>query len=179
MVTQSRTKKARSRQRGGAKQGQVEAAIGETAVGANARVYALVRACLTSEWLKCCFVRARWSASGCNGLHVAALRRVAVAHVTCRLRPLAFTAAVRVVPHKSNRSAISDYALSERAASLSHGVVRYTSTGTWSGSACSVWSHGTGRHTAVQVCVCEREREREEGGGGGETLLGNNVHDGR
>ena len=46
---------------------------------------------------------------------------------------------------------MSDDGLTSRAASLAHGVVRYTSTGTWSGSACSVWSHGTGRHTAVQV----------------------------
>jgi hypothetical protein len=49
------------------------------------------------------------------------------------------------------RSGTSDYALSERASSLSHGIVRYTSTATWSGLACSVWSHGTGRHTAVQA----------------------------
>ena len=53
--------------------------------------------------------------------------------------------------HNTYRSATSDYPLSERAWSLSHGIVRYTSTATWSGLACGVWSHGTGRHTAVQV----------------------------
>ena len=48
-------------------------------------------------------------------------------------------------------SARSQFAISERAASLSHGVIRHTSRGTWNGAACESWAPGTGRHTAVQA----------------------------
>lgn len=60
--------------------------------------------------------------------------------------------------HSSARpwSARSEFAISERAASLSHGVVRYTSRGTWNGAACENWTPGTGRHTAVQASYRRR-----------------------
>ena len=53
-------------------------------------------------------------------------------------------------------SARSQFAISERAASLSHGVIRYTSRGTWSGAACENWAPGTARHTAVQATYRRR-----------------------
>ena len=48
-------------------------------------------------------------------------------------------------------SARSQFAISERAASLTYGVIRHTSRGTWNGTACESWASGTGRHTAVQA----------------------------